>query len=130
MYHKSFSAPARAAVHYANELRERTGAALTVVHVITPIHYLETVDAAAIRHEARIAAVNTLDALKPAPTRTMVVDGIAHDAIVKTAHEIDADLIVVGTQGRSLLQRLLIGSVAENVVRHARCPVVTVPPRR
>ena len=46
--------------------------------------------------------------------------------ILKTAHEIGADLIVMGTHGRTALRRLLMGSVAEYVVRKARCPVLTV----
>lgn len=46
--------------------------------------------------------------------------------ILQTAQEIGADLIVMGTHGRTGLRRLLMGSVAENVVRKAACPVLTV----
>jgi nucleotide-binding universal stress UspA family protein len=46
--------------------------------------------------------------------------------ILKVAQEIDADLIVMGTLGRTGLRRLLMGSVAEQVVRKASCPVLTV----
>lgn len=48
--------------------------------------------------------------------------------IVDYAREHDIDLIVMGTHGRSLITRGLLGSVAENVVRHAVCPVLTVHP--
>jgi nucleotide-binding universal stress UspA family protein len=54
--------------------------------------------------------------------------GIAHEQIVQTAEDEKADMIVMGTHGRSGLNRLLMGSVAERVVRSARCPVLTVHP--
>jgi nucleotide-binding universal stress UspA family protein len=47
-------------------------------------------------------------------------------AIVQVAKEINADLIVMGTHGRTALARLLMGSVAEKIVRKAHCPVLTV----
>jgi len=58
---------------------------------------------------------------------TMVV-GVAFDQIVRFASESRADLIVMGTHGRTALRHVLIGSVAEKVVRHARCPVLTIHP--
>jgi K+-sensing histidine kinase KdpD len=48
------------------------------------------------------------------------------EAITRYATSEDVDLIVMGTQGRSGLSHLLAGSVAERVVRHAPCPVLTV----
>lgn len=48
--------------------------------------------------------------------------------IIKYSKEADIDLIVIGTHGRSGLMHLLMGSVAENVVRKAPCPVLTVKP--
>jgi len=47
-------------------------------------------------------------------------------AIVEAADQENVDLIVLGTHGRTGLTRLLMGSVAENVVRKAKCPVLTV----
>jgi len=55
-------------------------------------------------------------------------EGMPWREIVESAREWPADLIVVGTHGRSGLTRLLFGSTAEGVVRHARSPVVVVPP--
>jgi nucleotide-binding universal stress UspA family protein len=46
--------------------------------------------------------------------------------ILDAARELRADLIVMGTHGKTGLRRLLLGSVAEHIVRHADCPVVTV----
>lgn len=58
--------------------------------------------------------------------RVMKKEGIPADEIVETAKKEDVDLIVVGTLGRSALQKLLLGSVAEKVIRHAPCPVLVV----
>lgn len=55
-----------------------------------------------------------------------VAYGHAAEAIVRLAEEEQVDLIVMGTHGRTGLGRLLMGSVAEHVLRHAGCPVVTV----
>ncbi|HEY7423522.1 MAG TPA: universal stress protein [Gemmataceae bacterium] len=52
--------------------------------------------------------------------------GEPESVILRTAHEIGADLIVMGTHGRTGLRRLLMGSVAEHVVRKASCSVLTV----
>jgi len=53
-------------------------------------------------------------------------DGDAAEEILRVAEEVRCDLIVMGTHGRSGLGRLLMGSVAEQVMRKARCPVLTV----
>ncbi len=58
--------------------------------------------------------------------RTLFVTGKAASAITETARKLRADLIVIGTHGRSGFSRLMIGSVAERVVRTATCPVLTV----
>lgn len=58
--------------------------------------------------------------------RTMVLTGTAQEAIVKLAGDERADLIVMGTHGRTGLNRALLGSVADRVVRFAPCPVLTV----
>jgi len=56
-----------------------------------------------------------------------VVGGDASVVIARRARELGADLIVMGTHGRTGLPRLLMGSVAEEVVRRASCPVLLVP---
>jgi len=52
--------------------------------------------------------------------------GDATEMILQAAHEVQADLIVMGTHGRTGLRRLLMGSVAEQIVRRATCPVLTM----
>jgi universal stress protein A len=54
----------------------------------------------------------------------------ARDAIMRYAKSLHADMIVMGTHGRRGFQHLLLGSVAESVVRHAPCPVLIVPSPR
>ena len=58
--------------------------------------------------------------------RTLIRTGTAHEEIVAVATEERADVIVLGTHGRTGLARVLIGSVAERVIRFAPCPVLTV----
>ena len=58
--------------------------------------------------------------------RTLVRTGTAHEEIVALATEENADVIVMGTHGRAGLARVLIGSVAERVIRFSPCPVLTV----
>jgi nucleotide-binding universal stress UspA family protein len=56
----------------------------------------------------------------------LVWEGDAGEAIVAAAHSENADLIVVGSHGRSGVSRFFIGSVSDYVVRHAHCPVMVV----
>lgn len=58
-----------------------------------------------------------------------LVTGVDADQIVKTAKQIHAGCIVMGTRGLTGLPRVLLGSVTDQVLRHAPCPVVVVPPR-
>ena len=63
--------------------------------------------------------------------KTMAREGPARTGILDVAREIGADLIVMGTHGRSGFQHALLGSVAERVVHHSPCPVLVVPlPRK
>ncbi len=57
---------------------------------------------------------------------TELREGDPADSILDYAEEVDADLLVAGTHGRSGVERRLVGSVAERLVRHAPCPVLTV----
>ena len=58
--------------------------------------------------------------------RWRVAVGVPFEEIVRAAREEQADMIVIGTHGRGGLNRLLLGSVAERVIRTAPCPVLTV----
>lgn len=121
-----FSLAAGTAYRFAGHLRTRTDADLIVLHVIAPVYYVERLDLTLLVREARKAAEHNVATLKPAPTRTLIKEGIPHHTVIQTASALDIDLIVMGTHGRSGLERLVLGSVAENVLRHAPCPVLTV----
>jgi nucleotide-binding universal stress UspA family protein len=61
------------------------------------------------------------------PCETYAAFGAPAEEIVRRAGELPARLVVIGTKGHSTLRHLLVGSVAERVVQHARCPVLVVP---
>jgi len=61
---------------------------------------------------------------------SLVLNGDVAEEIVKTASEKDVDMIVMGTHGRQGLEKILLGSVTEKVIRKAPCPVMTVNPYR
>jgi nucleotide-binding universal stress UspA family protein len=58
--------------------------------------------------------------------RGLLLQGVAADRIVRAARSRHADMIVIGTHGRTGFARLMLGSVANRVISHARCPVLTV----
>jgi nucleotide-binding universal stress UspA family protein len=61
------------------------------------------------------------------PFRRIVAEGEPSDEILKGAYESGSDLLVVGRIGRSGLEKIMLGSVAEKVVRHSKVPVLIVP---
>lgn len=64
---------------------------------------------------------------KEEPAKVFVEKGNPFDEIIKTAEEWKADLIVIGTHGRKGFPRLVLGSIAEKVIRHSTKPVFVVP---
>jgi nucleotide-binding universal stress UspA family protein len=77
-----------------------------------------------IRNDAAQRLAGEADRYPRATTR--LVEGAPRTTIVDSAMELRADMIVMGTQGRSGLDRVLLGSVAEHAVRHSAVPVLTV----
>lgn len=73
--------------------------------------------------EARAGQIRQAEGV---PVRWALQTGVPFEEIVKAAEKEGADMIVMGTHGRSGLNRLLLGSVAERVIRLAPCPVLTV----
>ena len=131
-----FSPPSAAALRFAGELVEATHAGLTILHA----HHWE---APPYFTPAQIAALNEQfgDAMREADraleefaarerpnlrARRIVVDAAPADAILRAAREDAADLVVMGTHGRSGFNRFLLGSVAERLLRESTIPVVTV----
>jgi nucleotide-binding universal stress UspA family protein len=131
-----FSPASEPAFAQALEIAGREGAELTLVHVLEPISPFPDGDYRTRHRELRIALETTarqaLDPLlaraKQAQVRVsgVVMEGWPPEEIVKAARKRRADLIVIGTHGRTGMKRLLLGSVAERVILLAHCPVLTV----
>ena len=127
-----FSETSRSAVDYAATQARMTGARMLIVHAL-PVPSPEQGEGmlySGVGREDLQAAEQQLKAIEPDAPEIRVehrlVSGKPADAILKLASDEDVELIVVGTHGRTGLMRVLMGSVAEQVVRHATCPVVII----
>jgi nucleotide-binding universal stress UspA family protein len=113
-----FSDCSRHAGQRAAEVARHFGARLHVIHVDAAVGP----PTPASRLPAAAAALGSgLD------VTTATTVGVPAHAICAYAQRIGADLIVMGTHGRTGVSRAVLGSVAEAVVRHSRCPVMTIP---
>jgi nucleotide-binding universal stress UspA family protein len=135
-----FSPSARAALEYAAFLTARFGAALDVLHVWEPPGYVGPDTLALLpvsagqpgwdqtRGEVSREVEQFLGkaGAKPKNLSIRVEAGEPSDTILHIARETSVDLVVMGTHGRTGLSRLLIGSVAEAVLRRSTCPVLTI----
>ena len=127
-----FSPSSLGALQYALALARRQEARLTLLHVIEPLHPDMLMDFTEAQRSRRATAHQHLNKLwestRKAWLRTgrELREGHPVDVITALAKRTRADLVVMGTHGRTGLKRALIGSVAERVVRHARCPVLVV----
>lgn len=128
------SEAAEAATHHAMEIADAFDATLHIVYVLDAAERLPTDEDPAehpdLEARRRRALVYPADLATNADIEvtTVAVRGSTSEALVTYASEHDVDLIVIGTQGRSGLDRIIVGSVAEKVVRTAPVPVVTVQP--
>lgn len=131
-----FSASAAVALDWASSLARADNAELHVVHawqlpepgaLFLPLGGSIGMPelAAEVAHEVDVALAKACEG-HPVTSR-VVARGLPDGAIVALAGEIRADLVVVGTQGRSGLAHVLLGSIAERVIRLSPVPVVTVP---
>jgi nucleotide-binding universal stress UspA family protein len=132
-----FSPGAEPALRWAATLAEQFGAELIFLHVLdlslAALAGLpsEVVAVPAVDELARLVRAEATDgmaalAARYPGARTIILEGAPRALIVQVAREEGASLIVMGTHGRTGLGRLLMGSVAEQVVRRAPCPVLTV----
>ena len=128
------SAPAfRRAVSQARSSR----APLLILHVMTPpspfvdegappSSYLELLALSRRSAKRRLAAVLARARRARLRARAIFAEGLPADEILRAARRARADLIVMGTHGRTGVSRVFMGSVADRVVRESRCPVLTV----
>jgi nucleotide-binding universal stress UspA family protein len=142
MFHRivvptDFSACAEEAWAVAKRVAAAPGSELVLVHVLTEVPlYAEGVlnleNARKIREGARKWVENALEDWvakargEGLSVRAVALSGVAHEEIVRLARDERADLVVIGTHGRGGINRALLGSVADRVVRLAPCPVLTV----
>jgi nucleotide-binding universal stress UspA family protein len=133
-----FGGPSSTALLYGRALCDAFGAALHVLHVVedpfvvgAAVHgYLAAVPD--LRERALTEGQRRLDEAVPEEERraagleTVVRMGRPCEEILRYAGDKDVDLVVMGTHGRTGVAHLLLGSVAERVVRTAPCPVLTV----
>lgn len=130
-----FSAGSARALGYAAGLAVQAKAALTVVHIVelpSDLHEDPTLDLLRYRsgrfERARgplLAAIAPLR--ETCQVEPLLLAGRASAEIVRLAEEQQADLIVLGVHGRGTVDRMVFGSVTEQVMRHAGCPLLTVP---
>jgi universal stress protein A len=132
-----FSENSECAFDYALTLATQFNAELEIVHVINePVDlrgfYVPHISFEQLEKEIEDGAVKMMEDFCTAHVgefkqyTTAIVTGIPYEEIVAAAVKSDASLIVLGTHGRTGLDRLLFGSTAERVVRSASCPVLTV----
>jgi universal stress protein A len=138
LYATDYSKASGRACDEAVELARQNRAELLVVHVVEPIPYaageefggaelyLKLEDAT--KREAQTSMAKLMRRLQKSKVkaRSLLLRGSAHDQIVNAAKSKRADMIVIGTHGRTGLSKLFMGSVAGKVVSAATCPVVTV----
>lgn len=134
-----FSAVSEAALPYATAICRRFGATLHTAHVLSDASLLlvtggvDYVSMGTIYEDAHTETKEKLDQLATRfegfPHCNYVRHGQVWKNLEAIIEESGIDLIVVGTHGRGGLGKLLLGSVAEDILRHASCPVLTVGPQ-
>jgi len=128
-----FSEGTADALKYAFSLAQESQASVTLLHVLhdlavdIPDHYrillLEGVG-------ERLRKLIPAEVLNWCEARAKVESGIPFQRILETAQTESADLVVMNIHGKGMLDRALIGSTAERVIRSAPCPVLAVPPMK
>ncbi|WP_165233428.1 universal stress protein [Aquisphaera insulae] len=136
-----FSEHSQHALEYACSMAEKFGAELHLLHVLTeivpagPDPLLMPVMPPSFYEESEARAKESLGSLlrpewgKPAAFRAAVSWGSPVESIVEYAAEHEIRLVVIATHGRTGLSHVLLGSVAERIVREAPCPVLTIRDR-
>ena len=131
---------AHQAAEFAADLAKIHGAQVVGVYVIDPFPYIGIGDASAVglqayMAEAQSAATKSLEDLRQCcAARGVAFEGdtiernVTYEGILETAQAEGADLIVMGSHGRKGVQALILGSVAQKVLTHAKVPVLIVKP--
>ncbi len=138
LHPSDFSRASAAAFRMAVELAKGNRAELVLAHVLAPVVpmvgngyvspqlYEELEASARAQAQKQLAALVAKAKKAGVSAKTALLEGVAHEQIVRTARGKRADLIVIGTHGRTGMAKLFLGSVAGRVVSTAHCPVMTV----
>ena len=139
LFATDFSPISATALPYAAAICRRFRSTLHVVHVLSDAGLLmmtggvDYVSMGTIFEDAQNEAKEKLDQIsshfETIPHRNYVRHGLVWRNLATIIEANDIDLVVVGTHGRTGLGKLLLGSVAEDILRHAPCPVLTVGPK-
>lgn len=131
-----FSKCSLKALTYALAFAKQFKAEITLLYVVQPYYvpgdYAGGLDYAALEKEIEDSSEQRLNELakkvigKKAAYHVLLEVGRPVDEITRTADELNTDLIIIATHGHTGLKHVVLGSTAENVVRHAPCPVLTV----
>jgi glycine betaine transporter len=130
-----FSVGSDEALDRAIELAKRSGATLEIVHVVEVAEelpfgatYFDSDYGSFYANVDQQLSVRAERAARAGiACTTKIIEGSAAVDILNRARELAADLIVVGTHGRTGLAHIVLGSVAERIVRRSSCPVLSVP---
>lgn len=128
------SKPARKAIETGIDIAKLSGAKIYAVYVVVPTTHSarnfgwEKAAMEHFRNEGKRATGFVEETAKVAgiEVESVLLEGHPADEIVKFAEQNDIEMIVMGTLGKTGLDRFLLGSVAENVVRHSKIPVLVV----
>lgn len=139
LFATDFSPVSEAALPYATAICRRFGSTLHLVHVLSDTGLLmmsggiDYVSLGTIYEDAHTEAKEKLDDIAlqcgEMPHRCHVRHGLVWKNLAEVIEANRIDLIVVGTHGRGGFGKLLLGSAAEDILRHAPCPVLTIGPR-
>ena len=139
LFATDFSASSEAALPYAAAICRHFGSTLHLAHVLSDASLLlmtggvDYVSMGTIYEDAHTEVKKKLDQisarLEDIPQRSYVRHGPVWRSLNSIIEENQVDMIVLGTHGRTGLGKLLLGSVAEDILRHASCPVLTVGPK-
>ncbi len=132
-----FSAASLKAVSFAKDLAQQFGARVSLLYVIEPIVLPDAAALCALPDEQLAARMRKrlselaqgYEVKEFTFDRIIVRKGTPFHEIALAAAATKADMIVIATHGYTGLKHVLLGSTAERVVRHARCPVLVVPAR-
>lgn len=139
LFATDFSEASQAALPYAAAIARRYDSQLHIAHIMSPASYLipsqpgEPVTMDSIHEAARADVRERMETvashLKTVPHHSYVREGEVWESLSDIIRTHEIDLLIVGTHGRTGVEKLVLGSKAEEILRQATCPVLTVGPK-